>query len=114
MTTLLSVVLVTEVPALVAKSEKDMSNVTALPSASADVIIFVALQVLPLSVTVSAEIPPKVTAGVCIGSEEVNSSVMVSSVVAVDVSVLSDTMDTVSSSGAVLSTVTPGKCWTQQ
>ena len=94
-------------PSFVAQSVKSMVNVTALPSTSAAVIIFAALQEVALPVT-TAEIPPKVTVGVCIGSKEVKVSVTVSPVVALDGSVLSDAMDTVSSSGAVLSTVTSG------
>ena len=58
-----------------------MANVTVLPLESAAVIVFVALQEVPLPVT-AAVTPPKVTVGVPIFSEDVKLSVTISSVVA--------------------------------
>ena len=79
-----------------------MVNVTG-PSASPDVIVFVALQVLPLPEAAAAISPLMVTSGVSIGSEEVKLSVMILPRVALDVSELLDSMDTIFSSGSVVS-----------
>ena len=75
-----------------------MVNVT-MPLGSVDVIAFVALQEVLLSVSVAGAPPLMVTVGVSIGSEEVKLSVMVLPGIAKDRSELLDAMVTCVSVG---------------
>ncbi len=96
-----SVVAVTAVPALPARSEKEILKAM-FPSVSPEVMAREAVHAVGPPETVAEE-PPMVTVGVPIDSDEVNETVTVSPVLALEVMALFEAMETDERVGAVVS-----------